>query len=123
LIFGCRLDAHKVKQISENTRLAVEMHPYQDKRQMFRDASVQTLAHAGANPFVAQATNDQVMHGYVQVNDVAGAPAIVLSISQPRTIFRQGLAMWREHVLALAGMGGSSSCSWCCCCTAASCAT
>ncbi|WP_306549343.1 CHASE4 domain-containing protein [Desulfobulbus sp.] len=109
LIFGCYIDAHKVKQIGESTRLAVEMHPYQDKRQMFRDAAVQTLAdagHAAANPFVAQASDDQVMHGYVQVNDVTGAPAIVLSISQPRTIFRQGLAMWREHVLALAGMGG-----------------
>jgi len=106
LIFGCRLDAKKVEQISESTRLAVQMHPYQDKQELFRNASVQTLANAGANPFVAQATDDQVVHGYVQVNDVTGSPAIVMEISQPRTIYRQGLAMWREHAFSMAGMGG-----------------
>jgi len=107
LILGAYLDPQKVARLGEQTRLLLQMQPYaagQDRARMF-SASPPEGGTAGQR-FAVQADDSQTLQAQALVNDIAGQPALVLTLTQPRTIYHQGLAMWREHTLSMGIMGG-----------------
>ena len=106
LIFGGYLDPQKVARIGEQTRLLLQMQPCSGEQEVSRVFPASQPGGGAANQrFAVQATDDQTLRVQALINDIAGQPALVLTITQPRPIYRQGLAMWQEHTLSMGVMG------------------
>ncbi|MBV5317964.1 MAG: response regulator [Desulfobulbaceae bacterium] len=101
LILGSYLDPQRVARIGEQTRLLVQMQPYANMAEVFRTRS----ATQADNRFAVQQTDAHTLAAHTLINDISGQPGIVLTITQQRTIYQQGLAMWQEHILSMVIMG------------------
>lgn len=103
LVFGHPLDQHTLARISEQTRLQVELLPY-DQGMQARFAAAP--ATATATSMAVEVLGNRQLRGYLLLKDLHQQPALVLAITQQRTMYQQGVGMWLDHSISLAVLGG-----------------
>ena len=92
-LIGRYLDGHEIERISEQTRLAVTLQ-----------------ANSGATnskpvKFKTRIIDDTLLIASTVLTDISGQPAATLEVRLERTMFREGYAMWKQHVLSLIVVG------------------
>ncbi len=104
LILGRYLDRAEVAKMSADIKLALTLGPHRD---LPAQHPVLTIEADGltANEVAIEVIDDRNVAGSVQVLDLFGNPALTLSVSQSRVIFRQGMAMWQQHTISMAVLG------------------
>jgi PAS domain S-box-containing protein len=63
------------------------------------------VSSGAPTPTSARTVDSKSIAGYAMVNDIAGDPAFVLSVSIPRDIYSQRIATTRYFVMSLLGIG------------------
>ncbi len=98
LLFGRYLDASRVNRLSHMTHLPISI------RRFDRVAGADS-GGLGRGEIAIQTHGSRTITGRAVLEDVYGRPALVASITSPRTIFRQGLASMRLLLLSLLAAG------------------
>lgn len=100
LIFGRYLDSDEVKRVSKITRLPLmaQKPSLIDLPQDFQ--KIRPLL-TSQNFVVHQALNEQVMGGYMMLNDIYNQPALLLRADIPRDIHQQGQSHLRYLTVSL----------------------
>ncbi len=65
-----------------------------------------TAALSPQNPVVIRPINSNLIGGYTQINDLYGKPALMLTVTMPRSIYQQGRASLSYFVFLLFSVGG-----------------
>ena len=86
VIFGRYLNDAEINRLSEMTHISLKVyHPY--------DPDIPADLHAQdpfSEPIIVRAASEDSISGYTLLNDVYGNPALLLEISLPRLIYKQG---------------------------------
>ncbi len=98
LVVGRYLDDSEVTRIAHLMQVQVAVHPL----------ALSTLPsdQIGPDRFEIEHLDAESLRAATVLADVAGQPALRVSVTLPRTMFRQGYAMWQQHVLSAALLGG-----------------
>ena len=89
LIWGRYLDADDVSSISRTAGLTLHFFRYDDAS-LPQDVSDSLAGMTPDSPIAVKALNSDMVAGYTVFNDVYQAPALILRVETPRTIYQQG---------------------------------
>ena len=106
LVFGQFLNQNAIERISELTKLHIELLPYGPQEQaLFANAAMQPADKTAQQPIAVEVSDEHTLRGAIVLNDLHQQPALVFAVTQERTIYQQGLTMWREHALSMTALG------------------
>lgn len=107
LVFSHYLDQSTIDRISEQTKLHVELLPYSPQLQaLFAKGSTGQAASETIDPRIGVEVLDaNRLRGFLLLNDLHQQPSLVFAVTQERTIYQQGWAMWLEHTLSMTVLG------------------
>jgi len=97
LLIGRYLDKAEIERISTLTQLQLAFHPLQ--------SSASTMIAQDAGHFRCERVDDNTLLASTILADISGQPKLAATITLPRTIFRQGYAIWKQHVVSAALLG------------------
>ncbi|MDX9975134.1 MAG: CHASE4 domain-containing protein [FCB group bacterium] len=103
-IAGKFLNDDTIAELSHRTRLTLAFYRWDQEDTPADVRSAKVLMQAGTPRFV-QAHGNELIVGYSQINDVAGKPALILRVEQPRQIFQHGQHTARLFMGILLAMG------------------
>jgi signal transduction histidine kinase len=104
LITGRYLDAAEIQRLAEVTQFTLAVYRPDDPRmptgvrEAYSSLSAQT-------PVVGRALDKDTIAGYTLLTDIDGKPSLVLSVSMPRDIYRQGQATVLYLILLIVAVG------------------
>jgi PAS domain S-box-containing protein len=100
LIMGAYLDDARVAALSETTRLPVSFERW-DNPQLTPEFKQAFEALSEDSRILVRPLDRSTISGYALIEDIYGAPALVLSAEMPRAIFQQGQTSLLYFVIAL----------------------
>ena len=101
LIWGRRLGAAQVKQLSERTRFDLKMDRL-DGAALPADDKPALMALSAGEPSFVRPVDDDTMAGYALSRDVDGRPALIWRVDIPRHVFASSLDTMRYLAASLA---------------------
>jgi len=103
IIMGRFLDSEEIGRLSRITHLSLNFSLFHDPNTPDMLSAIQQLTTE--EPILIQPMNNDVIAGYVLLNDVEGKPAIVIKADMPRGIHKQGESTMRYLMLSIVGSG------------------
>lgn len=100
LIFGRYLSDKQIQQLGRMTQHVLSVRRYDDSA-LPPDFKNAQAAISKSQPIFVQPISDNVIAGYCVVHDIFGAPALIIRMDQPRSIYHQGLLTLRYLVLSV----------------------
>ena len=97
LLVGRYLDKTEIERISTLTQLQLTFHPLQ--------SPASTSLPQNAGHFRHERVDTNTLLASTVLADISGQPGLEATITMPRTIFRQGYAIWKQHVVSAALLG------------------
>lgn len=97
LLIGRYLDKAEIERISTLTQLQLAFHPLQ--------SSASTTIPQDAGHIRYERVDDNTLLASTVLADISGQPELAAMITLPRTIFRQGYAIWKQHTVSAALLG------------------
>jgi len=104
LIMGRYLDASEIERLAEITHLPLTIERFNDSQIPHHLQRAKSSLSEEA-PILVRPLDAQSIAGYALLEDIYGEPAIILSISMPREIYKQGQATISYLVLPLVVVG------------------
>lgn len=100
LVFGRFLDAVQVTNLSELTKLPLQIHRLDDPQTPgeIRAAAAQAGIHDGV---AVRPRDGETIAGYGVLRDMYGTPAVALEVSLPRAVYAHGQASLRHLLVVL----------------------
>jgi PAS domain S-box-containing protein len=89
LVMGRYLDAGEVELMARTTHLSLMTKPLDD-RDLPADFEQAQLSISEETPIVVRPLSADSIAGYGVLNDIYGAPGLILRVDTPRTIYEQG---------------------------------
>lgn len=103
-IWGRYLDRGQIAELAETLKLSLEIYPINSPRLPDDFAQAQSQL-SSANATYIDPLSDNRVAGYAVMNDLAGNPALLIRVDQPRDIYEQGQRTLLYFALALVGIG------------------
>ncbi|MCW5941348.1 MAG: EAL domain-containing protein [Fimbriimonadaceae bacterium] len=91
IVFARYLDESIVSRLREMTQLSVEVFPV-GRSQTPADVSSATHGRQSGQRYVEGASDAKTITGYAVADDIGGREALVLRVTEPRSIYLQGVA-------------------------------
>ena len=104
LIWGRFLDSAEIGGLAETTHLPLTVQRL-DESQMTSDFEVARSSLSGNTPIFVKPLDKNSVAGYTLLNDVYGAPAIMLRVDLPREIYQQGQVSQLYFIGSIVGIG------------------
>ncbi len=89
LVFGKDLNEDVVKSLEDSTNLSIGLYPY-NSTLLSDDITMAIKMLSGGVKFHIQYVSDQNMAVHKLINDISGAPVLVMRVETPRPIYNQG---------------------------------
>ncbi len=103
LIMGRFLDSNKIEDLSRITHLSLNFSLFDAPKTADFGSAITSLSKE--EPISIQPISENIIAGYVLLNDLEGNPALVLKAEMPRGIHIQGESTMRYLVLSIFGSG------------------
>lgn len=104
VIWGRYLDDEEIKMIGTKTQLNVTIHRLDDTKMPSDFLSVRD-SFSEHEDILIRPINEKSIAGYTILNDVYGAPALVMRVDMPRDIYNQGQIGMRYLLISLIVLG------------------
>jgi len=104
LLMGRYLDAEMVKRLGERTHFALEVYRL-DGAALPADVSAIRGRLGPEHPIEVQPLDGRMLAGYALLQDVAGAPALIVRVDLPRPVYDESRRVMGLFVLALVVVG------------------
>ena len=105
LIVGRFLDSSMVKSLASTTRLNINFIPYQTWLSSSASSATAEVNSASPGQVFIRIINQQRLQGYSVLYDLAGQPALVLTVDLPRDIYHQGQSSLQYFFFSLLATG------------------
>jgi diguanylate cyclase (GGDEF)-like protein/PAS domain S-box-containing protein len=89
VVFGSYMDARRVARLQKTTRLDAKAYPATATRENPHGEHGPKTNSGGTDSHVVPISQDEIA-AYTYMNDIAGNPALLLRLKEPRAIFQQG---------------------------------
>ena len=103
IIMGKFLDSAEIKRLAGITHLSLSSSLFSDPNTPDFQSAVQALSKK--NPILIQPISNELIAGYVLLDDIEGNPAVVMKAELPRGIHNQGENTIRYIVFSIIGSG------------------
>lgn len=100
IVFGRFLSDKQIQQLSKMTQHVLSAQRY-DNRNLPADFEAARTKITPNQPVFIQPITKNTIAGYSLVHDIFGAPALIVRMDQPRSIYQQGLLTLRYLVLSV----------------------
>ncbi|MGD8505923.1 MAG: CHASE4 domain-containing protein, partial [Candidatus Bathyarchaeota archaeon] len=104
LIMGYYLDSGRISSLAETTHLSLNLRRFEDS-QMPSDFQMALSSLSEEAPIFIRPLDAESIAGYALLEDIYGAPSLVLRADMPRSIYNQGLASMSYFIWSLITVG------------------
>ncbi len=104
LIMGRFLDSRETGRMAAISHLAIRFSIFSDPRMPADFQAVRSSIRAGTPSRILRLGPDEIA-GYSLIRDVFGNPALILKVTIPRNLYRQGVTTVRYYILSVMGVG------------------
>ncbi|HWR26585.1 MAG TPA: CHASE4 domain-containing protein, partial [candidate division Zixibacteria bacterium] len=104
VIWGRYLNDEKINMIGTKTHLNITMHRLDDTK-LPSDFLFARDSFSEHEEILVRPLNEEAIAGYTLLNDVHGAPALIMRVAMPRDIFNQGQVGIRYLLISLIVLG------------------
>ena len=104
MIAGAYLDSEEIKELAQTTHLSLAVESV-SQPQLPSDFQLASLSLSDGTTVFVRPLNEESTAGYALVNDIYGAPALILRVDEPREIYQQGLVSSRYFIVSLVAAG------------------
>ncbi len=119
LIFGRNLDAAQIERLAKIARLPLQLYDVGDSRSAIADASrnlpadvqiaraelLKTAKNSEKKPIFARPLSEKTIAGYTLLEDIYGAPALLLRVAIPRETYQQGQRSLSYLIVSVVAVG------------------
>ncbi|MCE8428361.1 MAG: hypothetical protein J5U19_08250 [Candidatus Methanoperedens sp.] len=97
------LDSAEIERLSRITNSSLSLSLFNDPDTSDFRSAIQILSKE--KPMLIQPLSNDIIAGYLLLNDIGGTPAVVIETKMPREIHKQGENTMRYLVLSIIGVG------------------
>jgi PAS domain S-box-containing protein len=105
LIFGQYLDESIIQELTSQTHLALAVYSLNTPSLPPHVQSAYAVLSEDSDRILVRPLNDQVITGYTLLNDIYGAPSLLLGVDGLREVYQQGLLSVRYVLLSMLAFG------------------
>jgi two-component system, NtrC family, sensor kinase len=107
MITGQYLDAARIEDLSQSTRLSLTVQPIND-RHLSEDFQAARLALSRENATFVRPLDQNFIAGYALLKDIYGNPVALLRVKTQRTVYQQGILSLKYLGVSLLLLGGAA---------------